>query len=305
MTKKLSISGVIVGVLLVLSSRGVEANYSFEPIQPIPKAVFLDKEKVSLGKQLFLDPRLSADNSISCGSCHSISSNGADNKRFSLGVGNQKGDMNTPTVFNSGSNFRQFWDGRAESLEEQVDGPTHDPKEMGSTWPEIIGKLSKDANYQQAFNDIYDGEITPANIRDAIATFERSLITPNSRFDQYLRGDKDAITQQELKGYELFKSFGCVACHQGQNVGGNMYQSFGVFGNYFKDNQIENEASFGRYNLTKNPKDKYVFKVPSLRNVVETAPYLHDGSAETLPEVVSIMAKYQVGRELSPEELSA
>ena len=274
-----------------------------EPIQPIPLHVDLDGRKVSLGRQLFHDTRLSHDNTLSCASCHSLDKGGTDQAPHSTGINGAIGGVNSPSVLNSGLNYKQFWNGRADTLEDQVNGPTHNPKEMGSNWDEIIGKLKLDPKYPAGFTEIYPDGIHPKNVRDAIATFERSLITPNSRFDQYLRGDQSALTADEKQGYLRFKEDGCVSCHQGANMGGNMFQKFGVMGNYFADRGHETEADLGRYAVTGRECDKYVFRVPSLRNVALTAPYFHDGSATTLPQAVEVMAKYQLGRPLEPGEL--
>jgi cytochrome c peroxidase len=265
-----------------------------EPIQPLPE-VHLDPNKVALGKRLFHEPRLSHDDTIACASCHAMDQGGVDRRRFSKGVGGAVGGINAPTVFNSGLNFRQFWDGRAASLEEQADGPVHAAPEMASSWPEAIAKLKQDHEYQRAFATLYPQGMTAETMKDAITTFERSLVTP-ARFDRYLRGDAAAITAEEKQGYELFKSYGCIACHQGVNVGGNMFQYFGVMGNYFQDRGNITEADYGRYNVTKKEQDRFMFKVPSLRNVALTPPYFHDGTAQTLDEAVTVMAKYQLGR---------
>lgn len=274
-----------------------------EPIQPIPLENDLDKRKMALGAKLFNDPQLSHDNSISCASCHSLSLGGTDQLAHSNGVGGLKGLVNTPTVFNSGYNFRQFWDGRAVTLEEQVNGPTHAPNEMGSNWDEIKGKLSNSPDYQSAFAALYPDGIQSRNISDAIATYERSLNTPDAPFDKFLRGDQSSLTDEEKEGYRLFKSYGCISCHQGLNVGGNMFQKFGVLGDYFKDKGHVTKEDFGRYNVTADEIDKYVFKVPSLRNVALTHPYFHDGSVERLEDAVAVMSKYQLGRELSAQDI--
>lgn len=272
-----------------------------EPIQPIPREIFLDERKISLGESLFHDPRLSHDDTVSCANCHQLDQGGDDGRARSFGIGGAEGLANAPTVFNSGLNFVQFWDGRAATLEEQIDGPVHNSFEMGSNWPEIIGKLKRDPDYVAAFERIYEDGIQSDTIKDAIATFERSLITPNSRFDRFLLGDADAITDKERAGYELFKSFGCSSCHQGKNIGGNLYQKLGVVRNYFADRGDVTEVDYGRFNVTDEQIDRFVFKVPSLRNVELTAPYLHNGSAPTLEVVVEIMAKYNLGRSITAE----
>jgi cytochrome c peroxidase len=273
----------------------LSAQLGDEPIKPLPLKLNLDGRKVALGKSLFHDKRLSKDNSLACAGCHDLAKGGVDGLQFALGVGGQVGPINVPTVLNSGFNFRQFWNGRAESLEEQAEGPIHNPKEMGSNWKEVVAKLEKDKPLVGQFGAIYGDGLQPRNIQDAIATFERSLVT-QSRFDQYLRGDSRAINDDERKGYELFKNYGCVACHQGVNIGGNMYQTFGVLGDYFQDRGNITEADLGRFNVTKRSSDRFVFKVPSLRNVELTAPYFHDGSAKTLDDAVDVMFRYQLGR---------
>ncbi len=273
------------------------------PILPLPLTIQLDPAKVALGNKLFHDPRLSSNDKISCASCHDINTNGADNKAVSTGINGGQTAVNSPTVFNSGLNFMQFWDGRADTLEQQVDGPVHHPGEMGSNWRQILPKLRADAAITQNFKNLYSDGITVANIKDAIAIFERSLITVNSRFDRYLRGERNALTKSEQRGYQLFSDLGCISCHQGQAVGGNMFQKFGVIGDYFKDRGNITQADYGRYNVTGDEADKHVFKVPSLRNVELTAPYFHDGSAKTLQDAVAVMGKYQLGRPLKDFEV--
>jgi len=271
-----------------------------EPIQPLKLRQDLNLEKVNLGRSLFNDKRLSRDNSISCASCHDINKGGVDQLPVSKGVGGALGTINTPTVLNSSLNFRQFWDGRAASLEEQIDGPIHLKHEMDSDWPTILTKLQQDQAYADLFKKLYKNGLQSENIKDTISEYERSLITL-SRFDRYLLGQKDAIKENEIKGYELFKRYGCVACHQGVNIGGNMYQLFGVMGDYFKDRGNITTADLGHFNVSKDERDRHKFKVPSLRNVALTAPYFHDGSAKTLRDAVRIMAKYQLGRNM-PEK---
>jgi len=265
----------------------------------------LDKNTVALGKRLFFDKQLSADNSIACVNCHQLNLGGTDQLARSVGIKGAIGNINAPTVFNSGLNFKQFWDGRAETLEEQVNGPLHSPIEMGSDWKTVIAKLNRNIEYQTLFANVYNDGITANNIRDAIATFERSLTTPNSRFDKFLKGDKTALTALEQSGYQRFKDFGCVSCHQGVNMGGNMFQIFGVMGDYFADRGNVTETDWGRYNVTGREEDKYFFKVPSLRNVAETPPYFHDGSAQNLDDAVKVMLKYQLGRVFSDEDIQA
>lgn len=282
----------------------VENSVGNEPISPIPLELNLDLRKVALGQRLFNDARLSQDNTISCASCHNLARGGVDNLPRSVGIGGALGNINAPTVFNSGFNSRQFWDGRAATLEAQVDGPVQNPKEMGANWPELLAKLSRDSAYRTDFSSIYRTGITHEAVKDAIATFERSLTTPNSKFDRFLRGEKDSLSSDEFAGYILFKKLGCISCHQGVNVGGNMYEKLGLVDDYYAARGHVEEVDYGRYNLTKKDDHRYEFRVPSLRNVALTAPYFHDASADTLEHAVAIMGKYQLGLELKPQEIS-
>lgn len=269
--------------------------FSKEPITPIPLEIEFDKEKANLGKELFFDPILSKDNTISCHSCHILEQGGDDNLQFSFGVDGKVGNMNSPTVFNSTFNFVQFWDGRAKNLQEQAQGPITNEVEMAHTFEEII-KILNNTEYKEKFRKIYKDGVTKNNITDSLAQFQKTLITPNSPFDKYLRGDKNAISKEQKQGYELFKNQGCIACHHGVNVGGNLYAKFGLISELQSDSK-------GRYEVTKNELDKYYFKVPTLRNIELTSPYLHDGRIEELEDVVKFMAHYQLGKSLSEEEV--
>ena len=279
-------------------------EFGGQAIRPIPQSLDLDPAKVALGQLLFSDPRLSSDNTVACSTCHNLATGGVDRQARSHGVGGREGEINTPTVFNSAFSFAFFWDGRAANLEVQVDGPLKHPSEMGSSWQQVISKLEADPHYFATFKTIYVNGITADNVKDAIASFERSLITPNSRFDMFLRGQVDALTREERAGYEMFRSYGCIACHQGVNIGGNMFQTFGVVGDYFADRGEITDADLGRFNVTGEESDWHVFKVPSLRNVELTPPYFHDGSAATLEEAVRVMGRYQLGRSLSETEIN-
>ena len=267
-----------------------------EPILPIPQLEITFPKQVEIGRLLFNDVRLSKGAQLSCASCHSLKMGGADGQVVSTGVNSQKGSINSPSVFNSSLNFRQFWNGRADNLMEQVDGPIANPKEMDFSWQQAIEIIRQDPFYVEKFNQAYTDGLTILNMRKAIVSYEESLLTPNSRFDQYLRGNRAAITDDELDGYALFKQYGCVSCHQGVAVGGNLYQKFGVFGDYFTDRGNVTEVDLGRFLVTNKERDRFVFKVPSLRNVELTAPYFHDGSQEQLEGAVSQMMKYQLGR---------
>ncbi|MDF1884045.1 cytochrome-c peroxidase [Sulfurimonas sp. SAG-AH-194-C21] len=266
-----------------------------EPITPIIPYIDLNIPKVELGKKLFFDARLSRDNTIACASCHIIEEGGDDNLKFSFGIGGQEGNINSPTVLNAVNNFRQFWDGRAKNLHEQIAGPIENPVEMGFNFPDLIIKLNK-TEYKLQFSEIYSEGITKDTISDAIVEYEKTLLTLNAPFDRYLQGDRSALTTKEVQGYELFKSKGCISCHHGTNIGGNLYSKFGVVDSA----SIEH---LGRFNVTKKERDKYFFKVPSLRNIARTAPYFHDGRTSDLKKAIEIMAQLQLGRFFTKEDI--
>lgn len=290
---------------MLTSSRSILGAPSDEPIKPIPSSSTQDPARVEIGRQLFNDVRLSANNRTACVTCHDLASGGADGRAQSIGFSGKLTAVNAPTVLNAALNFKQFWDGRADSLEAQVDFVVRNPVEMGSRWEDVIAKLSAIDKYRSAFGAAYKDGLTQANVQNAIATYERTLITPNSRFDRYLRGDASAISEPEKRGYAKFKQYGCIACHQGVNVGGNMFQKFGVMGDYFAARGRPVEADLGRYRITRQDGDRNVFKVPSLRNVAVTAPYFHDAGAKTLEDAVDVMFTYQVGRVASSEDRQA
>lgn len=274
-----------------------------QAITPIPTELKRDARMVALGRRLFHDKRLSKDDTVACATCHGLDKAGIDGLPVSVGIKGQRGQVNTPTVFNSGFNFSQFWDGRAATLEEQVPGPVHNPIEMGTDWKAVIAKLKRDPDYPAAFRRIWPDGITAEHIQIAIAEFERTLITPHSPFDRYLRGETNALSEEARRGWDLFRNLGCIACHQGVNMGGNMYSNLGVMGDFFMDRGgPEKPVDLGRFNVTGREEDRHVFKVPSLRNVERTAPYFHDGSIATLDKVVETMARYQLGIELSDAE---
>ena len=276
-----------------------------EPIKPLPTTLNQNPARAEIGRRLFHDKRLSANGQVSCASCHNAANGGADGRKRSLGLTGKPTEVNAPTVFNAALNFRQFWNGRGDSLEHQVDMVVQNPVEMGSRWETVVAMISRDPSYASAFAAAYKDGVTRANIGNAIATFERTLITPDSRFDRYLRGDSNAITAEEKAGYAKFKQYGCIACHQGVNVGGNMFQKFGVMGDYFAQRGKPTEADLGRYLVTGDEEDRHVFKVPSLRNVTETAPYFHDGTAMTLDAAVDVMFRYQLGRNATADDKAA
>ena len=283
---------------------GLAEDRAGEPIRPIPFEIDVDKRKADLGRILYHDTRLSADNTVSCASCHGLNTAGVDNKQYSEGVQSQLGGVNAPTTYNAVFNFVQFWDGRATTLAEQAAGPPLNPVEMASqSFDEIIAKLQADKELTRAFTEVYPDGWSEANITNAIEVFEMTLITPNSRFDQYLRGNSDAITAEEKEGYELFKKYNCATCHVGVNLGGASYELMGLRKHYFADRNMEMTAEDdGRYKVTQEERDRHRFKVPGLRNVALTWPYYHDGSQESLKEAVCKMGTYQSGVELTDEE---
>jgi cytochrome c peroxidase len=273
-----------------------------EPIVPIPEAIDLDPAKVRLGERLFRDAGLSHDGRLACISCHKLDEGGDDGQAHSIGADGRPLDFNTPTVFNAGLSFRINWRGNFRTLEELAEAVLLAPRLMATSWEELISKLRADRDYREAFQAAYGEPPARSQILDALVAFERSLITPGAPLDRYLRGERDAIDQQEQRGYELFKSYGCIACHQGVNVGGNLFQRFGVFADPFPYRPVTS-ADLGRFTLTGNAKDRFVFRVPSLRNVAATAPYFHDGSAATLGEAVEEMARTQLGRVLDSQDI--
>nr|WP_096022498.1 cytochrome-c peroxidase [Campylobacter lanienae] len=280
---------------LTICSAQTEINQN-QMITPIPDSIPYNKEKAMLGKQLYMDTTLSADGKVSCNTCHDTKTFGVDNQVFSTGInGVMDTPFNSPTTFNAAFNFVQFWNGRAKDLADQARSPFTNPQEMGlNDEAEVIKIIEQNPDYKAKFNKIY-GEINMDNITDAIAEFEKTLITPNAPFDRYQKGDENAISEAAKRGWNAFKTNGCVACHQGQNIGGTMYQKIGIFEPY------PNQENLGRYEITKVESDKMVFKVPSLRNVAKTAPYYHDGSIPTLDACVQFMAYYQLGKFLDQQ----
>lgn len=282
-----------------------DKQWTNEAIRPVQDSVPVDMRKVILGNLLFHDVRLSADNTVSCSSCHGLNTGGVDNKPFSEGVGGQHGGVNAPTVFNALYNFVQFWDGRAATLADQAAGPPLNPVEMAcKSFDEICDKLKADAAFSKAFTEVYPDGINEANITNAIQEFEKTLLTPNSRFDKYLKGDMAALTTEELAGYDLFKKYNCATCHVGENMGGQSYELMGIKQDYFADRGTElTVEDNGRFKETKNERDRHRFKVPGLRNVALTAPYFHDATQATLEDAVRAMGKYEVGVDLSQQEV--
>ena len=278
---------------------------SGEPVRPVDLVIPTDPQKVALGKALFFDTRLSADNTISCSSCHGLDTGGVDNEQYSDGVGGQLGGVNAPTVYNAWYNFVQFWDGRAATLADQAAGPPLNPVEMAcESFDEIVAKLAADKEFSKAFRAVYPQGFSQETITDAIAEFEKTLITPDSRFDLYLKGDETALSAEELNGYALFKKYDCATCHAGQNLGGLSYELMGLRADYFGDRGLElTIEDNGHYKETSLERDRHRFKVPGLRNVELTWPYFHDGTRATLEEAVRDMAIYQTGVKLNENEI--
>ncbi len=285
--------------IAVVAALGVAATASAkEPIEPIMPATGLNMPLAELGKKLYFDPRLSKSGFISCNSCHNLSMGGTDNIKTSIGHNWQQGPINAPTVLNSSMNLAQFWDGRAKDLKAQAGGPIANPGEMGFTHELAVQVLESIPAYVAEFKQVFGKEgVDIDKVTGAIAEFEKTLVTPNSRFDKWLLGDKNALSADEKAGYALFKDSGCVACHNGPAVGGNSFQKMGVVEAY----QAKSPAE-GLVAVTGKDADRFKFKVPTLRNVEMTYPYFHDGEAETLTEAVDVMGRLQLGKKFSAVE---
>ncbi|MBL8590870.1 MAG: cytochrome-c peroxidase [Methylobacteriaceae bacterium] len=269
-----------------------------EPIEPVRPPRSINLGMVELGKKLYFDPRLSKSGWISCNSCHNLSMGGSDNIPTSIGDQWQQGPINAPTVLNSSLNLAQFWDGRAADLKAQAGGPIANPGEMAFSHTLALGVLESIPAYVREFKQVFGKDkIDIDQVTLAIAEFEKTLVTPNSRFDQWLLGRKDALSVDELAGYALFKDSGCVACHNGEAVGGNSFQKMGVVEPFKKD-----DPATGRFAVTGKDADRFNYKVPTLRNVELTYPYFHDGSANTLTEAVRVMGRIQLGKDFSAQE---
>lgn len=278
---------------------------SGQPIQPLPLTVPFEWAEVALGRRLYHDPRLSQDGSTSCATCHDLELGGTDRKARSEGIDGQRGVANAPSVFNAVFNFRQSWDGSAADISEQIEHHLRNPLVMGLDWDSIVEELGADRAVRAEFQRVYREGLTPQNAQRALTVFTSSLITASAPFDRWLRGNESAISEEAREGYRLFKDIGCVACHQGVNVGGNMFQPLGRMDDFFAQDREPVQADLGRYNVTGREVDRYHFKVPGLRNVALTAPYFHDGSIETLEEAVRAMARFQVGLQLDDAQVGS
>lgn len=287
---------VIIYLFFTLSAAYASDNL-FTPLPEIIKDV--SPAKVALGKRLFNDPKLSENNTIACSSCHILEKYGMDSMNTSVGVNGQKGKRNTPSIWNARYNFVQTWDGRNRTLFDQVIYAIENPFEMNQQMDSLVMKLRQDDIYLHLFKQNYQDGIIQKNIADALVHFIKTLVTPDSNFDRYLQGEKDILTDKELTGYRLFQSKGCIACHNGISLGGNLYQKLGVF----DDSKAREIGDYGRNLVTKKNIDKYYFKVPGLRNIEKTAPYLHNGSVNSLEKVVKLMAELQLGQQLNEKEV--
>jgi cytochrome c peroxidase len=256
-----------------------------EPITPIPEPETIDPLKIKLGERLFGDPRLSHDNSHSCASCHDLRTNGASRNSHDIGLDGSELPLNTPTVFNAALSFRFGWEGKLRTLESDINASLENPQIMGTNLPEVVEKLNTDAGVRREFVAAFGGGPNASNVVDAIARFERTLVTPGSRFDRWLAGDAAALSASELNGYILFKSLGCASCHQGVNIGGNLFERHGIF------------------HPLASPQPE-ILRVPSLRNVATTPPYFHDGSAPTLDDAVRKMGRAQLNSTLTDQQVN-
>jgi cytochrome c peroxidase len=261
-----------------------------------------NEAKIELGRMLYYEPRLSRNHKISCNSCHMLDRYGVDNEPTSDGFRNQKGDRNSPTVYNAAGHVAQFWDGRAKDIEEQAKGPVLNPVEMAMPSEEhVVRVLTSIPDYEKAFRRAFPNEKDPLtynNMALAIGAFERKLVTP-SRWDKFLAGDDNALTAAEKSGLKKFVETGCANCHGGTYMGGTMYFKLGLVKPW------PNQKDPGRFNVTKNEGDKMVFKAPSLRNIEKTGPYFHDGSVKSLDKAIMHMAEYEHGKTLAPADVQS
>ena len=294
----------------VVMAATAQAQRRAEAIEPLPEQVTdVEPMKVKLGEKLFADRRFSADGSVSCQSCHLPHAGGADPRRHSVSAFGKVRPINSPTIYNVRFNTSGLnWTGRTKDLEAQISGSVGNADTMAHDWEKVIQVLAADPAMVAEFKAAYGGDdaVSRKNAMHAIVSFEKSLVTP-SRFDDWLRGQDDAVTAQEKRGYEAFKNYGCVACHSGINVGGNTFMRFSPFGDYFGEREKKGrgalvDADKGRFTVTRKDEDLHVFRVPPLRNVVLTAPYFHDGAVDTLDEAIALMGRHQLGREIPPAD---
>ena len=314
MTKRPLIKALALGLTLTAGPAMANelmqrANSNFEPIPKYPPVIDgneLTQAKVDLGKMLFFEPRLSSSHLISCNTCHNVGLGGDDELPTSIGHGWQKGPRNSPTVFNAVFNAAQFWDGRAADLAEQAKGPVQAGVEMSSTPDRVVSTLKSMPEYVERFEDAFPSQENPVsfdNMATAIEAYEATLITPGAPFDQYLRGDEEALSSVEKEGLELFMDRGCTACHSGVNLGGQDYYPFGLVSR--PGAEILPEGDKGRFSVTETASDEYVFRAAPLRNIEMTAPYFHSGAVWSLEEAVAVMGTAQLGTELNDDEVKS
>ncbi|OAI10962.1 cytochrome-c peroxidase [Methylomonas koyamae] len=298
---------LLVSAIALTGSMSVVAAEPLPSVAPAPADNPTTLEKVTLGKMLYHDPRLSSTGTVSCASCHNTMLGGEDNRAVAMGVNGQTGGRSAPTVWNAAFNKVQFWDGRADSLEAQAAGPVTNPIEMGmKSWDDVVARLKTIEGYQHAFEQAFGKDsISKENATKAIAAYERTLITPNSPYDKYLGGDKDAMTKQQIRGMEKAVEVGCTSCHSGPAFNGpGVFQKFPVNSNGYFEAQYHFQKDKGLAEVTKKDSDEHMWKVPTLRNVALTAPYFHNGSVKTLDRAVWLMAKLQLNKELSDGDVA-
>ena len=284
--------------------------YAQHALQPIPDSLSTDIRKVTLGRKMYNEARISLDGTLSCATCHVIDKGGADSRgtRTSEGIYGQFGGINAPTVLNAAFNVEQFWNGRAHTLADQAAGPPVNPVEMGDqTWEQICERLSQDASLVAEFQSIYPEGITQATVTDAIAEYEKTLITPNDRLDQMLKGDENALTEEEKKGLAAFMDNSCAVCHVGKTLGGQSFETLGIYEDYYAAREqsnpdiVYNDDDKGLAGFTGDTADLHRFKVPGLRNISKTSPYFHDGTQATIEDAVRAMFRFELGVKEAPE----
>ena len=291
------ILGSLLTLAMVKSLASIPIMDKDDALTPLPLAIAHHEGMANLGRKLFFDKQLSKNNDVSCATCHKLNKGGANNLVTSKGTGYQVNQFNTPSIYNVLYSFRYNWDGSAKNYDAIIDQMLIRPDMLGSTWEDVLQKINKSTDYIDTFNSLFNSAASKETIIIAFKEYQKTLITPKSKFDQFLRGNEAALNDEEKAGYRLFHTIGCVSCHQGINVGGNLYQKLGIYKNYYSDRTVS-QRDFGKFNLTNNEEDKFVYKVPSLRNVALTAPYFHDGSQATLEDAIQTMAIYQIGKAL-------
>jgi cytochrome c peroxidase len=288
-----------IGLTIVHSDQQLQ-----DKITPIEDSPELDPRKLDLGGRLFADTIMSGKGRLACATCHDLKTSGTIGLKRTIGYEGRVHRFNAPTIFNVANNYRLGWRGNFTSLTFQNEQILLDANIMANSWDSLLKRLKMATNYNRDFLAIYGQEPSKDNVLDVLTTFQRSLATTGSRFDQYLQGSQDALSSTEKRGYRLFQDYGCISCHQGSNIGGNLFQKFGIFASP-PGGDPTSDGDLGRFTTTRNEKDRGYFRVPSLRNVAVTAPYFHDGRAATLDEAVRVMAQTQVGQDMSKEDIDA